>query len=136
MAEKLKGLIIFLLVIQTCSAFSQSDTLRIVSLRDALEIAKENYPTIKLKRAEKEASVYELKSIQTNYLPNFIVQGQMLNATSNTVRGMFYPNEGTAIPVSGGIKVAGYTNDAVWTSFATGLVNWNFFNFGKIKTAV
>ena len=112
------------------------DSSKILPLKEALEIAKENYPTIKLKRAGMQASGYELKSVQTNYLPNFIVQGQVLNATSNTVRGMFYPNEGTAIPVSGGIKVAGYTNDAVWTSFATGLVNWNFFTFGKIKTAV
>jgi len=112
------------------------DSSKILPLKEALEIAKENYPTIKLKRAGMQASGYELKSVQTNYLPNFIVQGQVLNATSNTVRGMFYPNEGTAIPVSGGIKVAGYTNDAVWTSFATGLVNWNFFTFGKFKTAV
>jgi outer membrane protein TolC len=131
------GVVAFLLVIRSCLLFSQSfDTTKIISLKDALEIATENYPSIKLKRAEKEASGYELKSIQNNYLPNFIVQGQVLNATSNTVRGMFYPNEGTAIPVSGGIKVAGYTGDAVWTSFATGLVDWNFFNFGKFKTAV
>ncbi len=107
-----------------------------IDLKTAFTIAKENYPSIKLKMAEKEASAYELKSQQNNYLPNFVVQGQVLNATSNTVRGMFFPNEGQAIPVSGGIKTAGFTNDVVWTSFATGLVNWKFFNFGKFKTAV
>ena len=30
----------------------------------------------------------------------------------------------------------GYTNEAVWTSFATGLVNWKIFSFGKYRSSV
>ncbi|HMI66767.1 MAG TPA: TolC family protein [Cyclobacteriaceae bacterium] len=108
----------------------------IVDLNTALDLAKQNYPSIKSKVAGKEAATYELRSMQNNYLPNFIVQGQVTDATSNQVRGTFFPNEGTAIPTSGGIKVNGYTQDAVWTSFATGLVNWKLFSFGKYKAAV
>ena len=107
-----------------------------VDLKSALDLAKQNYPSIKSKLAGKEAASYELRAMQNNYLPNFIVQGQVTNATSNQVRGTFFPNEGTAIPTSGGIKVNGYTQDAVWTSFATGLVNWKLFSFGKYKAAV
>jgi outer membrane protein len=122
---------------KTGFVFSQSyDTIKILTLKEALEIARANYPSIKQKLAQREASFYQVKAVQTNYLPNFIVQGQVLDATSNTVRGMFFPNDGTAIPVSGGIKTNGYTNDAVWTSFATGLIDWNFFNFGKYKSSV
>lgn len=107
-----------------------------LDLKSALDLARHNYPSIKAKDAEKESATYELRLMKNNYLPNFIVQGQVMDATSNQVRGTFFPNEGTAIPVSGGIKVNGYTNDAVWTSFATGLVNWKFFSFGKYKAAV
>ncbi len=108
----------------------------VLGLKEAFKLAKQNYPSIKIKVAQKEATSYELKALQNNFLPNFIVQGQILDATSNQVRGTFFPNEGTAIPVAGGIKVNGYTDNAVWTSFATGLINWKFFSFGKYRASV
>ncbi|MBS1952414.1 MAG: TolC family protein [Bacteroidetes bacterium] len=112
------------------------DTLKKVDIQTALTITKENYPAIKRKRAETEAANYELKAAKNNFLPNFIVQGQVLNSTSNSIRGAFYPNDGTALPVSAGLKVNGTTNDATWNSAATGLINWKFFNFGKLRAAV
>ncbi len=108
----------------------------IIDLKTAFDLAQQNYPSIKGKVAGKEVAAFELRAMQNNYLPNLIVQGQLTDATSNQVRGTFFPNEGTAIPTSGGIKVNGYTNDAVWTSFATGLINWKLFSFGKYKAAV
>ncbi len=116
-----------------CIAQSSRETL---TLPEAIEIAKQNYPAIKRKIAEKEAREFEFAAAKTVYLPSFIVQGQIVDATSNQLRGTFFPNEGTAIPVSGGIKVNGYTSDAVWSSFVTGLVNWKFFNFGKYKAGL
>jgi outer membrane protein TolC len=107
----------------------------ILDIRTALKLATQNYPSIKAKAAGRESAAFELRALQTNYLPSLILQAQVTDATSNQVRGTFFPNEGTAIPVSGGIKVNGYTNDAVWTSFATGLINWKFFSFGKYKAA-
>jgi outer membrane protein TolC len=119
------------------SAFSQpADSLNHLNMRTAFLITQQNYPSIRLKRAEKEAAQYEVKAAQTNYVPNFIVQGQILNGTSNQVRGPFFPNEGMAIPVSGGIKPNGYTDASTWTSYATGFVNWKVFNFGKFKTQI
>lgn len=108
----------------------------VVDLKAALVLARQNYPLIRAKLAERESAVYELKATRNSYLPAFTVQGQIMDATSNQVRGTFFPNEGTAIPVSGGIKANGYTNDAVWTSFATALVNWKFFTFGKYRASV
>lgn len=108
----------------------------ILDIRSALALARHNYPSIRLKMAERESAAYELQAMRDNYLPSFIVQGQVTDATSNQLRGTFFPNEGTAIPVSGGIKVNGYTNDAVWTSFVTGLLNWKFFSLGKFKATI
>lgn len=127
---------VFLFVLLSTAAWAQSGETQSIDLKSALTLARENYPTIKLKRAEKEASLYELKATQTNYLPGMILQGQVLNGTSNQVRGPFFPNEGMALPVSGGIKANGYTNTSTWASYATGFVNWKFFNFGKVKSAV
>lgn len=118
-------------------SFSQTNEKALpLTLKEALSMATQNYPSIKLKLAEKEASGFELKSVENNYLPNLIIQGQVLNGTSNQVRGAFFPNEGMAIPVSGGIKPNGYTGTSVWTSYATALINWKFFNFGKLQSAV
>lgn len=127
---------VLLILIAIASKGQSTDGQSIMTLSDAFDAAKQNYPSIKLKMAEKESALYELKASQNNYLPNFTVQGQVTDATSNQVRGTFFPNEGTAIPTSGGIKVNGYTSDAVWTSFATGLVNWKFFSFGKYRAVV
>jgi len=134
MREKIVAIIAFL---TSTNAFSQSmDTSKIVDLKSALAITKLNYPAIKLKKAETQAAAYDLRAAQNNYLPGVVVQGQVLNGTSNQVRGAFFPNEGMAIPVSGGIKPNGYTNTSVWTSYATGFVNWKVFSFGKFKTTV
>ena len=135
--KKIRYAVFFIACVIVVNSFGQSaDSLNNLDLKKALAIARHHYPAIRLKRAEKEAASYEVKAIQTNYLPNFIVQGQILNGTSNQVRGPFFPNEGMAIPVSGGIKPNGYTATSTWTSFATGFINWKLFSFGKFKTAV
>ncbi len=119
------------------ASFGQAvDSLSDLSLKQALLIAKENYPSIRLKRAEREAALFEVKASRNNYLPNLVVQGQVLDGTSNQVRGPFFPNEGMAIPVSGGIKPNGYTSTSTWTSYATGFINWKLFNFGKFSSDV
>lgn len=132
-----KSLLWFLVpfIVQSTQVFCQKD--ETLSLAKALEIAKQNYPAIKAKGAEKQASIAELSTARSNYIPSFVVQAQALNATSNQIRGTFFPNEGMAIPVAGGIKTNGTnTNDMVWSSFATAFVNWKVFNFGKVKSKV
>jgi len=135
MVRNFQFLVAFLAFAHSC--YCQSNSFReTLTLSKAIEVATQNYPSIKRKLAEREASQFEFNSVQTNYLPSLILQGQVMDATSNQLRGTFFPNEGTAIPVSGGIKVNGYTYDAVWTSFVTGLINWKFFNFGKYKAGL
>lgn len=105
-----------------------------IYLSDALEIAIQNYPSVKARMAEIDAASFEAAARNLNYtLPTVSFQAQGLFATSNQIRGTFYPNEGTAIPTSGGIKVNGYTSDAVFSSFSTLLVSYKVANFGKKK---
>ena len=108
-----------------------------LSLQQALDLTKENYPSIKSKAAAKIASEQEVTLSRSAYVPNLIVQGQITDATANQVRGTFFPNEGMAIPVSGGIRTNGSnTSQMTWSSFATSFVNWKVFSFGKVKSNI
>jgi len=105
-----------------------------ITLLQALDLAEKNYPSIKAKEAAQQASGYHLRSVKDEYIPDFLIQDQDLFATANTVTGAYFSNEGLAIPVSGTLK--NYSDQAVWNSFATLMVDWKFFNFGKIKADV
>jgi len=122
---------LFFLASQASMAQQISEKL---SLTKALDIATQSYPSIKVKLAESEARKAEAQARKSIYtIPTVAFQVQGLYGTSNQVRGTFYPNEGTAIPTSGGIKVNGYTSDAVFSSFGTLLVSYKLANFGKKK---
>ncbi|QEM06458.1 TolC family protein [Mucilaginibacter rubeus] len=116
-------------------AMAQSNPPQKFTLQSALDYAKINYPFIKAKQAQKSKAEYELKSSKADYLPNLSVQDQYLYSTNNSVTGSFFPNDGLGIPVSGGIRAV---NDyqGVWDSFSTLFVNWNIFNFGRVKAQV
>ena len=105
----------------------------LLTLPRALAIASQNYPSIKSKLAEIDATKADLNARVASFLPGATFQAQGLYATSNGIRGAFFPNEGTAIPISGGIKVNGPTRDAVWNSFSSLVVNWKAVTFGRNK---
>lgn len=106
-----------------------------VTLNDILEQGKQNFPFLKAKNAEISSAESKLKSVKTDYLPSFIVQDQYTFSTDNNVAGAFLPNEGTALSPSGGIRPNNiYTG--VFGSFATAMVDWKVFNFGKIKANI
>jgi outer membrane protein TolC len=105
-----------------------------ITLLQALELAGKNYPSIKAKEAAKQASEYHLRSVKDEYVPDLFLQDQDLYATTNSLDGAYFSNEGTAIPISGTLK--NYSYQGIWSSFATLMVNWKFFNFGKVKADV
>jgi len=137
MADIKFSTLFFFWIVRSVVGWTQSaDAVLRVELKTAMETARRNYPSIREKLAQKEAAHYQTLATRTDYLPGIVVQGQILQGTSNQVRGAFFPNEGMAIPVSGGIKPDGYTSTATWGSYVTGFVNWKFFSFGKIKANV
>ncbi|MBS1488709.1 MAG: TolC family protein [Bacteroidetes bacterium] len=127
--------ILFICTSQYCFSQENKET-QLIDLKSALSIAHDNYPSIRRKLAEKEAAHYAESATKTNYLPSVILQSQIVNGTSNQVRGPFFPNEGMAIPISAGLKTNGYTATSTWGSYATGFVRWNVYNFGKVKASV
>ncbi len=110
-----------------------------ITLTDALEIAKQNYPSIKAKQAEVGTSGYAVKESKTAYIPDVLTQNQALYGTANGVRGAFFPAEGTAIPISGGITSGNGTKadmTAAWGSFSTFMVDWKVFSFGRVRASI
>ncbi len=105
-----------------------------ISLLQALDLAEKNYPSIKAKKAQKEASYYHLRAVKDEYLPDIFLQDQDLYASANSIIGTYFSNEGTAIPISGTLK--NYSYQGIWSSFATLMVNWKIFNFGKVRADV
>ncbi len=105
-----------------------------ITLLQALDLAEKNYPSIKAKEAAQKASTYHLRSVKDEYLPDLFIQDQDLYASTNSIIGTYFSNEGTAIPISGTLK--NYSYQGIWSSFATAMVNWKFFNFGKVKADV
>jgi outer membrane protein TolC len=106
-----------------------------LDLSKAIELATKNYPAIKAKEAEKEATKKEISSVRSEFLPSLILQDQYTYATANGAIGTFWPNEGYAMPTSGAIR-----NENIYTgtfgSYTTIAINWPVFSFGKIKSRV
>ena len=105
-----------------------------VTLLQALDLAEKNYPSIKAKEAVQKASTYHLRSVKDEYMPDLFLQDQDLFASTNSIIGTYFSNEGTAIPISGSLKNNSY--QGIWSSFATAMVNWKVFNFGKVRADI
>lgn len=104
-----------------------------LTLAQALDLAVQNYPSIKSKQTEIGATQADLAARRASFLPAASFQAQALYATSNNVRGATFPNEGTTNSVSSGVKVNGPTADAVWGSLSSLNVNWKAITFGRNK---
>jgi outer membrane protein TolC len=131
----LVGIAVTLLNVAHAQIETVSQQELVIHLQQALQMAKDNYPSIKAKQAGMRGSSFALKEAKTEYIPELITQNQALYGTANGVRGAFFPSEGTAIPISGGIN-PGQDWTATFGSFTTIMLDWKFFNFGRVRANV
>lgn len=106
---------------------------QVINLKSALELAGKNYPSLRAKDAGRMASAYHLRSVQLEGIPDVIASHQFQYSTSNGLVGSLFPYQGTTISTSGGIRPEN-VYQGVWGSFTSLIVDWNFFNFGQVKT--
>ena len=106
-----------------------------VNLQEMLEEGTQNYPFLKSKQAEIRGAESRVKSVKTDYLPTLVIQDQYTFSTNNNVTGAFWPNEGSALSPSGGIR-PGNIYTGTFGSSTTAMVDWRVFNFGKVKANV
>jgi outer membrane protein TolC len=126
---------IFLLVCCQPALYGQNadtDTLTL-TLKEALDLAKRNYPLIRSRAAQIEAASNEASAVRASYLPKAGLQAQALFATSNQVRGAYYSVDGLAVPVAGGIKLNEFDSKPAWTSLGAFTVDWKAITFGRLR---
>lgn len=104
----------------------------ILTLRDAIDLAVKNYPSIKAKSAFAQASQNMVAESKREYLPNVNFSAQNFYGTINAQYGPSYGFGGLAASSSGPVFVNSNSN-AAFGSLYLANINWDFFSFGKAK---
>src|SRR5438128_1806042 len=99
-----------------------------LTIQQALELARTNYPSLRGKLASVRAAEAEAQAINMALLPQAGVQAQTLNATSNQVRGAYVSNGGLLLPISG-VRTDGFNSQPAWTSGLSMVVDWEAITF-------
>jgi outer membrane protein len=105
-------------------AFSQGG----LTLRDAVERARRNYPAVAVTRAQVEAASAGIRLARTSYLPRVDTIAQVNRATRNNLYGMLL-QQSVISPISGP-PVLENSATSVFGSAAGFLVDWEPFDFG------
>ena len=122
-------------LLTTAAIVQAQNSATVLSLKECIEQAKANYPLIKAKQAQVAGEEKRFQSSKTEYLPQFLVGGQINYGTNNSLNGAFYPNEGMSTGLSGGIRTENIY-DGVFGSFGTLQLDWKAVNFGKVAANV
>ena len=103
---------------------------KLLSLKDAEEIALSNYGTIKAKANQLNSSKAYLQETKTEYLPDVSLSAQQDYGTVNGQNGPLYGYKGLSV-ASSGPALANQNWNAAFGSLYLANVNWDFFSFGK-----
>jgi len=114
------------------AAVAQAVVTAPLSLPQALDLARTNYPALRARQAAVGAAAADVRTTRANFLPQITMQAQALNGTSNQVRGAAL--SGGAIPVSG--VRPDFSSQTTWTSQAGLAVEWPVLTFGRYRAIV
>ncbi|GAB3989802.1 hypothetical protein GCM10028807_15490 [Spirosoma daeguense] len=109
---------------------AQSNLTNKLTLVKALELARSNYPSIRNKLATIRATEADAQVLRLALLPQAGLQAQVLNATSNQVRGAYVSNGGLALPIAG-VRTDGFNSQPSFSSFGSLVVDWEAVTFGR-----
>ncbi|OOQ59658.1 TolC family protein [Mucilaginibacter pedocola] len=105
-----------------------------LSLKEALQMATDNYGTIKAKANYAAASTEGISQAKREYLPNLNLGIQQAYGTINGINGPLYPMAGTA--GSAGPALAQQNWNAAFGALYLANMNWDFFAFGRAKERI
>lgn len=106
-----------------------------LNLNQVLDQSIRQYPFLKAKQAEVSSAERRLQASRTELLPIMIVQDQYNYATSNSLNSSYFPNEGTNISTSGGVRPTA-VSQASFGSFTSASIEWRAITFGRIKANI
>jgi len=111
---------------------------QVLTMKDAIQTALNNYGTIKAKANYANASRATAEQARRDYLPNLSVSAQQDYGTVNGQNGPLYGFGGLGV-ASSGLPLPDQNWNAAFGALYLANINWEFFAFGrareKIKTA-
>jgi len=108
------------------SAQDLPDTL--IHLEGALQLAEHNYPLLKAKRLETEASLQNVAVAKYSRMPSIDASYQANISTANNLTGQFYPYG--ILPMTGPPSASNNYSPATGSA-ASVLLNWQAITFGQ-----
>ena len=128
------ALILGVCLLSGAGAAAQTATSQTLTLLDAIELARKNFPSVKESRARATGAQEGVGLARTAYLPRLDVLWQGNRATRNNVFGLLLP-QGVVPPISGPV-LGTTTYDSVWGSAAGALLSWQAVDFGVRKANI
>jgi len=108
---------------------------KVLTLKEAIQTALNNYGTIKAKANYINAAKANVKENQREALPDFNISAQHDYGTVNSQFGPLSGYRGGAV-ASSGPALANQNWNAAFGSLYLANVNWDFFSFGKAREKV
>lgn len=99
-------------------------------MKDAVRIGLENYPAIKAKNNQLNASKASLSETRTEYLPDLNFSAQQDYGTINGTNGPLFGYHGLSV-ASSGPALASQNWNAAFGALYLANINWDFFTFGR-----
>lgn len=124
-----------LCVLAVCCLCSSSAGAQVLTLKDAVQTALNNYGTIKAKAYYLQSSQASVKQAQREYLPNVNISGQQDYGTVNGQNGPLYGLNGLGV-ASSGLPLPKQNWNAAFGASYLANINWDFFAFGRAKERI
>src|SRR5262245_13592205 len=115
-------------------ASAQSEPSQTLTIRQAIQLAGKNYPSLTEARAHQQAAEESVGVARTAYVPRVDVIWQMNRATHNNVFGLLLPQ--SVVPPISGPVLGTTTYDSVWGSAGGVLLSWQAVDFGLRRANV
>jgi outer membrane protein TolC len=129
----------FLTLIGALIGYQAANAQQVLTLKDAVQTALQNYPAIKAKANYANSSKATVEQTKKEYLPDLAVSFQHDYGTVNGSTGPLYALRGISSASSGGAPLDKQNWHAAFGALYLTNINWDFYSFGrakeKIKTA-
>jgi adhesin transport system outer membrane protein len=108
---------------------------KVLTMKDAEQLALSNYASIKAKASQLNASKAYLKETKSEYLPDVNLSAQQDYGTINGQNGPLYGYRGLSV-ASSGPALPNQNWNAAFGAIYLANVNWDFFAFGRAREKV
>lgn len=108
---------------------------QVLTMKDAVQTALNNYGTIKAKANYVNASKATVQQVKRDYLPNLNISAQQDYGTVNGQNGPLYGFGGLGV-ASSGLPLPEQNWNAAFGALYLANINWEFFAFGRMKERV